>query len=165
MVGLALSYATMITDSLTWLVRYLTLVENQLNAVERMDHYISNLPHEAPSRIESCDPSPDSWPKMGKIEIHNLVMKYREELEPALRGISCVIQSGENVGVCGRTGAGKSSLMYSLFRLQEISSGKVLIDGIDISQIGLEVLRSSLSIIPQDPVIFSGTVRSNLVSL
>jgi ATP-binding cassette subfamily C (CFTR/MRP) protein 2 len=161
MVGLALAYAGSITESLTWLVRYVTTTENQMNSVERMEYYIQNLEREAPAHIPECDP-PNDWPQHGAIEFKNLVMKYRDDLEPALKGISFKINAGENVGICGRTGAGKSSVMYSLFRLQEATEGQILIDGIDISKIGLEPLRSNLIIIPQDPILFSGTVRSNL---
>jgi len=91
-----------------------------------------------------------------------LVIKYREDLDPVLRGISCTINSGEKIGVVGRTGAGKTTLTSALFRMVESSGGSIFIDGIDISQIGLDCLRSRLSIIPQDPVLFSGTLKLNL---
>jgi ABC-type multidrug transport system fused ATPase/permease subunit len=132
-----------------------------MNSVERVRHYTTNLKHEAPMRIPEQDPI-DNWPKEGKIDFRELILHYRPELPPALNGLSCEIEGGEHVGIVGRTGAGKSSIMYSLFRLQEPSGGYIMIDGVDISKIGLEVLRSNLSIIPQDPTIFSGTIRSNL---
>jgi ATP-binding cassette subfamily C (CFTR/MRP) protein 1 len=119
LIGLALSYASSITDSLTWLVRYMTALENNMNSVERVRHYTTNLKHEAPMRIPEQDPI-DNWPKEGKIDFRELILHYRPELPPALNGLSCEIKGGEHVGIVGRTGAGKSSIMYSLFRLQEV---------------------------------------------
>jgi len=105
---------------------------------------------------------PASWPSTGKMEVENLVVSYAPDLDPVLRGLNFVVQPKQRVGVVGRTGAGKSSLTLALFRFLEASEGSILVDGIDISTIKLSDLRSRLAIIPQDPVLFSGTVRSNL---
>ncbi|EFA79345.1 hypothetical protein PPL_07763 [Heterostelium album PN500] len=118
-------------------------------------------PKEAPQIIESNRPVQE-WPQHGGIVFENLVMRYREGLDPVLKGISCEIKPKERIGIVGRTGAGKSSIVLALFRLVESSQGRILIDGQDISKIGLKDLRKSLSIIPQDPVMFSGTLRENL---
>lgn len=102
------------------------------------------------------------WPKRGRIEFKNVEMRYRKDLDPALRQVSFTVEPGEHVGIVGRTGAGKSSAIQSLFRLYEPSGGRILIDGVDISSLRLFDLRSSLGIIPQEPICFSGTIRSNL---
>eukprot|EP00177_Eucheuma_denticulatum_P003465 GFKZ01006262.1.p1 GENE.GFKZ01006262.1~~GFKZ01006262.1.p1 ORF type:complete len:457 (+),score=70.90 GFKZ01006262.1:770-2140(+) len=102
------------------------------------------------------------WPRNGRVEFVNAEMRYRKELAPSLRSVSFVVEPGEHVGIVGRTGAGKSSAIQSLFRLYELQRGKIFIDGVDISELRLFDLRSSLGIIPQEPVCFSGTVRSNL---
>eukprot|EP00271_Cylindrocystis_brebissonii_P002943 TRINITY_DN1368_c0_g1_i3.p1 TRINITY_DN1368_c0_g1~~TRINITY_DN1368_c0_g1_i3.p1 ORF type:complete len:366 (-),score=94.22 TRINITY_DN1368_c0_g1_i3:717-1814(-) len=141
-------------------VRFAAEVESKMNAVERVVEYTGHEP-EAPAVIEASDPGP-LWPTGGQITFENLVLRYRPELSPALRGLSVNVNAGEKVGVVGRTGAGKSSLMLALFRLVEAEEGSIRVDGVDISLLGLEVLRSRLAIIPQDPAIFSGTMRSNL---
>jgi ABC-type multidrug transport system fused ATPase/permease subunit len=106
---------------------------------------------------------PSSWPQKGRVVISNLWMRYRPGLDPVLRGLDLVVPGGAKVGICGRTGAGKSSLMLALFRIVEPEAGSCIsIDGVDISSIDLSVLRSRLTIIPQDPVMFSGTLRYNL---
>ncbi|KAK9695279.1 hypothetical protein K7432_013049 [Basidiobolus ranarum] len=132
-----------------------------MNAVERVDHYIHNIESEADLVIGDKRPEPE-WPQKGDIEIQDLELSYREGLPPVLHGINLSIRGGEKIGVVGRTGAGKSSIMVALFRVVEASRGSIAIDGIDISTIGLHDLRSKLAIIPQDPVLFTGTVRSNL---
>ena len=116
---------------------------------------------EAPSIIMGHRPRPD-WPSRGALDVRGLVVRYRAELDPVLRGITFKVNPGEKIGVVGRTGCGKSTLMLALYRIVEPSAGQVIIDGIDVSTIGLEDLRSKLALVPQDPVIFSGTIRSNL---
>lgn len=125
--------------------------------------YVSSdtIPQEAPHEIEERKP-PALWPEHGAIEFNDVKMAYRPGLPNILRGISVKVMGGEKIGVVGRTGAGKSSLMLALFRIVELSSGSISIDGVDISTIGLKDLRSKISIIPQDPLLFSGTMRSNL---
>jgi ABC-type multidrug transport system fused ATPase/permease subunit len=106
-------------------------------------------------------PSGLSWPAHGAVELRGLVLRYRPGLAPVIRGLSCSIKGGEKVGVCGRTGAGKSSLILGLLRIVEADSGCIRIDGVDISTLSLDFLRHSVAVIPQDPVLFSGTVRES----
>eukprot|EP00899_Mesostigma_viride_P026356 jgi/Mesvir1/6905/Mv09064-RA.1 len=160
LVGLALAEALDITQFLKHLVRIAAEVEAKMNSVERVVEYIKEK-QEAPARFDT-DPAPGTWPSQGALVIRDLVLRYRPELPPALRGLTLEVQPGEKVGVVGRTGAGKSSLMLALFRLVEPEEGQLLLDGVDISKVGLTTLRSSMCIIPQDPVIFSGTLRRNL---
>ncbi|EFA76770.1 ABC transporter C family protein [Heterostelium album PN500] len=159
-IGLALSYSLSLTQSLNRATLQAADTETKMNSVERILHYI-NGPTEAKQIIEECRPDPQ-WPQQGGIVFDNLVMRYREGLDPVLKGISCEIKPKEKVGIVGRTGAGKSSIVLALFRLVEASEGRILIDGEDISKFGLKDLRKNLSIIPQDPVLFSGTLRENL---
>nr|GLL30133.1 ABC transporter C family member 2-like isoform X2 [Ipomoea trifida] len=158
--GLLLSYALNITSLLTGVLRLASLAENSLNAVERVGTYIE-LPSEAPPIIEDNRPPP-AWPSAGSIRFENVVLRYRPELPPVLHGISFTIPSSDKVGVVGRTGAGKSSMFNALFRLVELESGRIIIDECDISKLGLLDLRKVLGIIPQSPVLFSGSVRFNL---
>lgn len=123
-----------------------------------MEEY-ADLPQEAPLKTMDVDPE---WPQEGIIEFKDFQVRYREGLDLVLKGISFKCNSVEKIGIVGRTGAGKSSMTLSLFRIIEASGGKIMIDGIDISTMGLHSLRSKLTIIPQDPVLFSGTLRLNL---
>jgi ABC-type multidrug transport system fused ATPase/permease subunit len=106
--------------------------------------------------------APEDWPQHGAIEIRDYQTCYREGLDPVLKGLSLSILPGEKIGICGRTGAGKSSLTLALFRIIEPTGGAILIDGLDITKLGLHPLRSKLTIIPQDPVLFSGDLGSIL---
>ncbi|GAA5961345.1 hypothetical protein JCM3765_004381 [Sporobolomyces pararoseus] len=159
--GLILSVTLAVQQALTMMVRQFAEVENNMSSVERLVSYAHDLPQEAPAHIPSTAP-PLTWPERGGIKFENIELRYRPELPPVLRDLSLEIKPGEKVGVVGRTGAGKSSLTLALYRMVEISKGKITIDGVDISQLGLATLRSRLSIIPQDPVLFNGTIRSNL---
>uniref|UniRef100_A0A8C1VAD9 Canalicular multispecific organic anion transporter 1 n=1 Tax=Cyprinus carpio TaxID=7962 RepID=A0A8C1VAD9_CYPCA len=159
LVGLSISYALNVTQTLNWLVRMTSELETNIVAVERVREY-AEIKNEAPW-ITSNRP-PDDWPTAGNIHFENYKVRYRPELDLILHGITCDIQSTEKIGIVGRTGAGKSSLTNCLFRIIEASEGQILIDGIDISTLGLHDLRSRLTIIPQDPVLFSGTLRMNL---
>ncbi|KAG2105828.1 ABC protein [Suillus discolor] len=162
-IGLVLSYTTSLSQLCGLLTRQTADVENHMNAVERVVQYVAGdtIPQEAPYEIEERKPSAQ-WPEHGAIEFNDVKMAYRPGLPNVLRGISIKIEGGEKIGVVGRTGAGKSSLMLALFRIVEMSGGSITIDGVDISTIGLQDLRSKISIIPQDPILFSGTIRSNL---
>ncbi|WWD05496.1 hypothetical protein V865_003573 [Kwoniella europaea PYCC6329] len=160
LVGLLMSYTISVTGTLNWLVRSASEVEQNIVSVERVLGY-ANLPSEAADFIEDKKPSP-KWPEQGSIEFDNFSMRYRPELELCLRDVSFKINGGERVGVVGRTGAGKSSLTLALFRILEAAGGRILIDGIDISTIGLHDLRSVVSIIPQDPQLFEGSLRNNI---
>ncbi|KAK4259872.1 hypothetical protein QN277_006160 [Acacia crassicarpa] len=158
--GLLLTYALNITNILSRVLRLASSAENSLNAVERVDTYIE-LETEAPAIIEGNRPPP-GWPSSGSIEFEDVVLRYRPELPPVLHGLSFRVSPTEKVGIVGRTGAGKSSLLNALFRIVELQKGRIIIDGCDISKIGVEDLRKVLTVIPQSPVLFSGTVRFNL---
>lgn len=157
--GLVLSYILAIVQMIQFTVRQLAEVENGMNAVERLRYYGTQLEEEAPLHTVEVRPS---WPEKGEIIFDNVEMCYREGLPLVLKGLDMHVRGGERIGIVGRTGAGKSSIMSTLFRLVEISSGRITIDGVDISTIGLNDLRKRLAIIPQDPTLFRGTVRSNL---
>lgn len=157
--GLVLSYILSIVQMIQFTVRQLAEVENNMNATERIHYYGTQLDEEAPLKLGDVRPS---WPEKGEITFNNVQMRYRAGLPLVLQGLSMHIKAGERVGVVGRTGAGKSTIMSTLFRLVELSGGSITIDGVDISQIGLHDLRSRLAIIPQDPTLFRGTIRSNL---
>jgi len=158
--GLALTSALNLTGLMNWLVRQTTELEVKMNSVERIIEYDSQPP-EAPEIVPSRRPLPD-WPPRGAISVQSLVVRYRPELDPVLKGISFQVKPKEKIGVVGRTGCGKSTLMLALYRIIEPSGGRIMIDNIDVATIGLRDLRSRLALVPQDPVIFSGTVRSNL---
>ncbi|KAG4168776.1 hypothetical protein ERO13_A12G045600v2 [Gossypium hirsutum] len=159
-VGLLLSYTLNITRLLSGVLRQASKAENRLNAVERVGTYI-NLPPEAPDIIESHRPPP-GWPSSGSIQFEDVVLRYRPELPPVLCGLSFIISPSEKLGIVGRTGAGKSSVLNALFRIVELEKGRILIDGCILARFGLTDVRKVLSIIPQSPVLFSGTVRLNL---
>ncbi|XP_054168602.1 multidrug resistance-associated protein 1-like [Oppia nitens] len=159
-VGLIVSYALNTTQNLNWLVRCFSDLETNIVGVERILEY-TDLKTEAEWYIEDTAPQ-SGWPIDGNIDFDNYSTKYREGLDLVIKQISIKINSGERIGIVGRTGAGKSSLTLALFRLIEATEGNITIDGINISDIGLHQLRSRLTIIPQDPVLFSGTIRQNL---
>lgn len=161
-VGLALSYSIEVTGFLKHGVRMIAQVEAEMNSVERILYYSDNIESEAATTTK-IDPKPDEWPSKGEIKIQHASMRYRDG-PLVLKDVSVALKGGEKVGVVGRTGSGKSSLMNALFRITEMEpdGGKIIIDGLDIANIGLNPLRLNLSIIPQDPVMFSNTVRYNL---
>jgi ATP-binding cassette subfamily C (CFTR/MRP) protein 1 len=158
--GLSISFALSVTQSLNFSVRMGSDLEADMVSVERIKQY-TQLSSETIEGRE-IDESLGDWPTQGEIVFKECILRYRPNLPLALRGLSIQIPSGSNVGVVGRTGAGKSTIMVALLRLVELSSGSITIDGIDISQIGLRLLRSSVAVIPQDPILFSGTIRTNL---
>uniref|UniRef100_A0A673MW86 ABC-type glutathione-S-conjugate transporter n=1 Tax=Sinocyclocheilus rhinocerous TaxID=307959 RepID=A0A673MW86_9TELE len=160
MVGLAVSHSLQVTGFLSWIVRSWTDVENNIVSVERVKEY-ADTPKEAAWCIEGSS-LPPSWPQKGTIEFHDYGLQYRKGLELALKGISVHIKEREKIGIVGRTGAGKSSLALGIFRILEAAKGQIYIDGINIAEIGLHDLRSRITIIPQDPVLFSGSLRMNL---
>ncbi|XP_032238396.2 ATP-binding cassette sub-family C member 4 isoform X2 [Nematostella vectensis] len=157
-VGLILSYSIMLAKLFEPFVEESAEVENIMTSVERVVEYTS-LPPEG-EKVTDVIPPPD-WPDKGKITFDNMSFSYHQSLPEVLHNVTCVIKPSEKVGVVGRTGAGKSSLLSTLFRLAE-PKGLIDIDGINIRKLGLKDLRSKLSIIPQDPVLFSGTMRKNL---
>ncbi|KAH0538877.1 hypothetical protein FGG08_004533 [Glutinoglossum americanum] len=157
--GLVLSYMLSIVQIIQFTVRQLAEVENAMNSTERIHYYGTQLEEEAPLHLGTVRPS---WPEKGEIVFSDVQMKYREGLPLVLRGVSLHVKGGERIGIVGRTGAGKSSIMSTLFRLVELSHGSITIDGVNIGTVGLHDLRSRLSIIPQDPTLFRGTIRSNI---
>ncbi|XP_053393097.1 multidrug resistance-associated protein 1-like isoform X3 [Mercenaria mercenaria] len=159
-VGLSITYALNVTQTLNWMVRMTTELETNIVAVERVKEY-SETPTEAAWEIAEKRPS-ESWPDNGQVKFENYGTRYREGLDLVIKGIDCTVNPGEKVGIVGRTGAGKSSLTLALFRIIEPAQGRIIIDGVDIGEIGLHDLRSKLTIIPQEPVLFSGTLRMNL---
>ncbi|XP_037321898.2 canalicular multispecific organic anion transporter 1 [Pungitius pungitius] len=159
LVGLSISYALNVTQTLNWLVRMTSELENNIVAVERVSEY-SALENEA-KWVTDTRP-PEKWPEQGRLQFDNYKVRYRPGLDLVLHGVTCDINSTEKIGIVGRTGAGKSSLTNCLFRIIEAAEGSIRIDDVDISTIGLHDLRNRLTIIPQDPVLFSGTLRMNL---
>ncbi|KAH7273597.1 P-loop containing nucleoside triphosphate hydrolase protein [Fusarium solani] len=155
--GFTLSFALDFAESILWTIRHYAGMELNMNSTERVVEY-TELETES---LEGEKP-PAAWPTSGTMEVDNLEVAYAPDLPPVLKGISFNVKNNERIGVVGRTGAGKSSLTLALFRFLEARSGSVFIDGLDISKIDLHSLRSRLAIIPQDPVLFSGTIRSNL---
>ncbi|KAG0086734.1 hypothetical protein BGZ92_007908 [Podila epicladia] len=161
--GLVLSYLTRTASDMNWVVQCTATLENNMNSVERLVHYVKNLPQEPPTKTHpDLRPSLRSWPSQGAIEFRNVSMRYRPELPYVLRDVSFSVQAGQKIGVVGRTGAGKSSLIQALFLLCDLEHGQVWLDGIDTRTLGTEDLRSSIAIIPQDPILFQGTFRYNL---
>uniref|UniRef100_A0A8K9Y5N8 Multidrug resistance-associated protein 1 n=1 Tax=Oncorhynchus mykiss TaxID=8022 RepID=A0A8K9Y5N8_ONCMY len=158
--GLSISYALQLTASLTWLVRMSSDLETNIVAVERVKEY-EDTEKEADWRHDQSS-LPPGWPTAGNIDIRGFGLRYREDQELAVRNITVAIHGGEKVGIVGRTGAGKSSLTLGLFRIIEACEGEIHIDGVNIATLGLHELRSRITIIPQDPVLFSGSLRMNL---
>ncbi|QRW05470.1 ABC transporter [Ceratobasidium sp. AG-Ba] len=157
--GFALAFASTITSDLLFMVRRFVGLEQSMVALERINEF-STIPQEAPEFIE---PRPSaSWPDYGNISVENLTIRYAPNLPNVLHGLTFEIKAGSKVGVLGRTGSGKSTLALSFFRFVEATEGRIVIDGVDISKLGLTDLRSRLTIIPQDPTILSGTIRSTL---
>ncbi|GAN05680.1 ABC bile acid transporter, the ATP-binding cassette [Mucor ambiguus] len=159
MAGFCLSYVTVFTDMIYWGVRRYTSLEMNFNSVERVVEFLE-MDQEAPTATDVKPPL--EWPNQGAIKVDNLHVRYAADLEPVLRGLTFSINPMEKVGIVGRTGSGKSTLALSFFRFIEASEGSILIDDVDISKIGTKDLRSNLTIIPQDPVLFSGTLGSNM---
>lgn len=160
LVGLSVSYALQVTMSLNWMVRMTSDLESNIVAVERVKEYSETKP-EAPWEVEDKKPSPN-WPVEGNVQFQNYSVRYREGLDLVLKNLTLSVKGGEKIGIVGRTGAGKSSMTLCLFRLLEAAAGEITIDEVKIAEIGLHDLRSKLTIIPQEPVLFSGTLRMNL---
>ncbi|XP_073473151.1 multidrug resistance-associated protein 1-like isoform X1 [Aquarana catesbeiana] len=158
-VGLSITYALNITQTLNFWVRKACEIETNGVAIERVCEY-EDMEKEAPWVIARRPPL--EWPDKGVIEFTNYQARYREDYDLALRDVTFQLRTTEKLGIVGRTGAGKSTLTNCLFRVVERAGGKIVVDGIDIATIGLHDLRSKFNIIPQDPVLFSGTLRMNL---
>ena len=185
--GLSLNNALSVTGLLNWAVRNGAETESLMNSVERLLYTTNETPQEAPSYMKSISPSayanqtdvankmtmaklPSSdielaeagWPWHGGVSFQDVHMSYREGFDPVLRGVDIKIKPGESIGIVGRTGSGKSSLFRALMRLTEVDNGSIYIDGVNASNVGISLLRKNIAIIPQDPVLFSGSLRANL---
>ncbi|XP_038251340.1 ATP-binding cassette sub-family C member 10 [Dermochelys coriacea] len=159
LVGLALSYALSVTNLLSGLISSFTQTETMMVSVERAEEYSTDIPIEPQEQLVQVAPD---WPSQGHVEFQQVVLTYRPGLPNALDGVTFTIYPGEKVGIVGRTGSGKSTIFLALFRMVELSGGRILLDNVDSRSVGLESLRSKLAIIPQDPFLFSGTIRENL---
>ncbi|NXR10010.1 MRP7 protein, partial [Semnornis frantzii] len=159
LVGLALSYALSVTNLLSGLISSFTMTETMMVSVERTEEYTTDIPIEPQDKPTQV---PADWLSQGLVEFQQVVLAYRAGLPNVLEGVSFTIYPGEKVGIVGRTGSGKSTLFLALFRMLELKTGRILLDGVDSQLVGLEELRSRLAIIPQDPFLFSGSVRENL---
>ncbi|CAJ1971491.1 unnamed protein product [Sphenostylis stenocarpa] len=158
--GLAVTYGLNLNTIQAWMIWNLCKMENKIISVERILQYTS-IPSDPPLVIDENQPD-SSWPSNGEVDIQDLQVRYAPHLPVVLRGLTCKFSGGLKTSIVGRTGSGKSTLIQTLFRIVEPAVGKVMIDNINISLIGLHDLRSRLSIIPQDPTMFEGTVRDNL---
>ncbi|KAJ3293228.1 hypothetical protein HDU79_000597 [Rhizoclosmatium sp. JEL0117] len=158
--GIILLYAGKFSDALVWIVRMHAEMEMSLDSVERVVEY-SEVTQE-PARVNPAYRPPQNWPHEGRIEVKDLSIRYAEDQPCVLKRLNFVVKPGEKIGVVGRTGAGKSTLSLAFFRIVPFFEGTIEIDGLDIEKLGLHDLRSKLTVIPQDPVLFEGTLRSNL---
>ncbi|KAI0108580.1 multidrug resistance-associated protein [Nemania sp. FL0031] len=158
--GLSLSYAIGFSENILWLIRLYAMNEQNMNSVERVKEYLDVEQESA--AIDEKNRPPMNWPAHGGVEFIGYSTRYRKELDPVLKEITFKINPRQKVGIVGRTGAGKSSLTLAIFRALEAETGKILIDDVDIGMIGLQDLRQAITIVPQDPTLFTGTIRSNL---
>uniref|UniRef100_A0A3Q2WHX2 ATP-binding cassette, sub-family C (CFTR/MRP), member 8 n=1 Tax=Haplochromis burtoni TaxID=8153 RepID=A0A3Q2WHX2_HAPBU len=161
LVGLGLTYALMVSNYMNWMVRNLADMEVQLGSVKRINGLLKTEPENYEGLL-TVSQVPDGWPRQGEIKIQNLSVRYDATLKPVLKNVNAHISPGQKVGICGRTGSGKSSFSLAFFRMVDMFEGRIVIDNIDISKLPLQTLRSRLSIILQDPILFSGTIRFNL---
>uniref|UniRef100_A0A6Q2ZBL2 ATP-binding cassette, sub-family C (CFTR/MRP), member 8 n=1 Tax=Esox lucius TaxID=8010 RepID=A0A6Q2ZBL2_ESOLU len=161
LVGLGLTYALMVSNYLNWMVRNLADMEVQLGSVKRINGLLKTEPENYEGLLTASQ-VPEGWPQQGEIQIQNLSVRYDTTLKPVLKQVNAHISPGQKVGVCGRTGSGKSSFSLAFFRMVDMFEGRIIIDNIDIAKLPLQTLRSRFSIILQDPFLFSGTIRFNL---
>lgn len=157
--GISITYAISFTEGALWLVRFYSEVEMNMNSVERLKEYMHV--EQEPYEEKSIEPNQD-WPQEGKIEINDLSLRYAPQLPRVIKNVSFTVNAKTKIGIVGRTGAGKSTIITALFRFMDYETGYIKIDNIDISCIDLNTLRRAITIIPQDPTLFAGTIRSNL---
>jgi ABC-type multidrug transport system fused ATPase/permease subunit len=160
-VGLAIVYAMEFSNLLKFGARQGAELEQKFNSVDRTLDYIENIPFEAEWQSPKDKDLPAEWPAIGDLFFREVTMRYRPGLEPALKNISFKVNGGEKVGVCGRTGSGKSSIIVALLRLTE-SEGRIEVDGVNLQELGLHVVRQRISMIPQDPMLFLASLRGNV---
>ena len=161
LVGLAMSQAVGVSESLSRLTRMGVELEATMTHVERVMEYCRLQPEE-PAPVLKTDPSRSQFPSQGRVEFNHLSARYRPGLPLVLKDLTFTVEPGQRVGLCGRTGSGKSSIANALFGMMAVESGKILIDGVDTSTLGRSTLRQAMSIIPQDPVLFIASLRGNL---
>jgi len=160
--GLAIVYSFELNALMKHGARMSAECEQKFSAVDRVLDYSENIEPEAPWRTEADKEIPAGWPTAGHVKFSDVTMRYRPTLDPALRNISFEVRGGEKVGICGRTGSGKSSLIVTLLRITEFESGDIQVDGLSLNKLGLHSMRQRISMIPQDPVLFSANLRDNL---
>ncbi|CAI4055377.1 hypothetical protein SUVZ_16G4640 [Saccharomyces uvarum] len=158
--GILLSNSLSFTETAQWIIKVFSGVELLMSSVERIKEFI-DMPPES-SDLENHTTPPVNWPKAGEIEFKNLSLRYSPNSPKALNDVSFKVKTGTKVGIVGRTGAGKSSIIAAIYRLSDWESGTIIIDNKDIKCVPLECLRNSVTCIPQNPTLFDGTVRSNL---
>lgn len=158
--GLSLLYAISFSESALWIVRLYANIEMNMNSVERLQEY-ERVDQEPPAKIPETKPEA-TWPTAGELDVREVSLRYAPNLPRVIKNVSFHVQPGSKIGIVGRTGAGKSTIITAFFRFLDLDLGQITIDGVDISKIGLTDLRQALTIIPQDPTLFTGTIRSNL---
>lgn len=158
--GLSLSYAISFSENALWIVRLYANIEMNMNSVERLQEYL-DVEEEPPAEIPETKPS-SGWPQTGEIDVKDLSLRYAPDLPRVIKNATFHVKPCHKIGIVGRTGAGKSTIITAFFRFLDAETGSIKIDGVDISQIGLTDLRQAITIIPQDPTLFTGTIRSNL---
>jgi ATP-binding cassette subfamily C (CFTR/MRP) protein 4 len=158
LLAIAITYCIQLSGVFQYMIRLSAKVETQMIAVERLAH-LTRLPREQGGGGQAPDAA---WPKLGRIQLDQLKVRYRDDLPSVLDGVTADIAGAHKVGVCGRTGSGKSSLMLALCRLNQVHGGRALIDGVDCATLPLPVLRGCIGVIPQTPSLFSGTLRYNV---
>lgn len=161
MIGVLMSYAASTTQTLDYLVRSATEVETNIVSCERMVEY-TQLEQEGPWETAAHDRPSPSWPEGGEIVFEDVACRYRDGMDEVLKGVNLRVHAHEKIGICGRTGAGKSTLTSLLSRVIDPSAGRILVDGLDISTIGLHDLRARIAVVPQDTQCFQGSWRDNL---
>ena len=159
--GLVLSNVLQLLVFLQWTVRMFGEVREKMTSIKQITYYGNAVKLEALPIIESCRP-PKDWPTEGHIRFKEVVLKYQEFGVAVLKGVSINIKPKEKIGIVGRTGSGKSTLLISLLRIVELAGGEIIIDDFDVSKFGLKDLRSRIAIIPQEPILFVGTIRENI---
>lgn len=158
--GLSLSYAISFSENALWIVRLYANVEMNMNSVERLQEFMK-VDQEPPSEIPETEPKPE-WPSRGEIEVKDVSLRYAPHLPRVIKNVTFHVEPSNKIGVVGRTGAGKSTIITAFFRFLDPETGYIKIDDVDICSIGLRNLRQAITIIPQDPTLFTGTIRSNL---